>query len=210
MSAKVRRALSLFCSIAVFLMVAMCVLSNFVDMPLSKANMDVTGSMCFRYFTYDSNILAAIASLFLLLSELCRKRVSRAALLWKYAGTCAVAVTLVTVLCFLGPRMGYPFLLSGTGFYLHALVPVLSIFSFLLWDGGGSLRGSDLICGILPVGLYAGVYLSLVVLWPTWPDFYGFNLGGKWYVSLVAMIAAAVGIAALLRALRNRITVSKR
>ena len=59
-----------------------------------------------RYFTALSNILCAIAALAVVIAGLCG-HVPQAVLVLKYVSTCAVTVTLLTVLFFLGPMIGY-------------------------------------------------------------------------------------------------------
>ena len=49
--------------------------------------------------------------------------------------------------------------------------------------------------GVVPVLLYGAVYLYKVVYAPEerrWEDFYGFNKGGKWLISLSAMIVGTL------------------
>ena len=56
----------------------------------------------FRYFTTLSNVLCAIASLIVVICELCGA-LPFWVLLLKYVGTAAVTVTMLTVFLFLGP-----------------------------------------------------------------------------------------------------------
>jgi len=37
-----------------------------------------------------------------------------------------------------------------------------------------------------------------------WYDFYGFNIGGFWYLSCMVIILATLGLAALLRIIHNK------
>ena len=41
--------------------------------------------------------------------------------------------------------------------------------------------------GVLPIIAYGILYLNKVLLEKTWDDFYGFNKGGKWKISVAAM-----------------------
>ena len=145
-----------------------------------------------KYFTVLSNLFCAVASLAVAVARLSGS-VPQGVLLLKYVGTSAVTVTLLTVLFFLGPAYGYQFLLSGPDLWLHLICPVLAIVSYLVWDQPSAGFGVVFL-GMLPVILYGLVYLNRVVLMPgepRWEDFYGFNKNGKWYISVMAMLAAA-------------------
>ena len=146
-----------------------------------------------RYFTALSNVLCAIAALAVVIGRLCG-HVPQAVLVLKYVGTCAVSVTMLTVLVFLGPTIGYKPLLTGPDFWLHLVCPILAIVSLLAWDRPSMGVGAVLL-GALPVAAYGVLYLYKVILAPPekrWDDFYGFNRGGKWPVSFAAMTAGAL------------------
>ena len=152
-----------------------------------------------RYFTALSNILCAIAALAVIIGRLCG-HVPQTVLVLKYISTCAVTVTLLTVLAFLGPMIGYKPLLTGPDFWLHLVCPVLAIVSLLAWDKP-SLGIGAVLLGALPVAAYGLLYLYKVILAPAekrWDDFYGFNRGGRWPVSFVAMTAGALLVSWLL------------
>ena len=146
-------------------------------------------SVVMRYFTILSNLFCALASLAMALSRVCGNT-PQVLYLLKYMSTCAVTVTLMTVLVFLGPRAGYKFLLSGPDFWLHMAVPLLAIVSYFAWDRV-PMNGYAVLLGVLPVVVYGTLYLYKVVLTSPekgWPDFYGFNQNGKWPFSFAAMI----------------------
>ncbi len=145
-----------------------------------------------RYFTALSNVLCAAAALAVVIGRLCGS-VPQAVLILKYVATCAVAVTMLTVLLFLGPMIGYKPLVTGPDFWLHLVCPILAILSLLLWDKPDAPFGIVFL-GVLPVLLYGAVYLYRVILAPPeerWDDFYGFNRGGRWPLSFAAMTAGA-------------------
>ena len=148
-----------------------------------------------RYFTMQSNLLCALAALCLCLWP-------GAAWAWmlKYLGTAAVAVTLLTVLCYLGPTRGYRNLLSGTGFVMHLSTPVLAILSFCLLERR-SLAFPTALWGVTPVVVYGAHYVYRVILAPperAWEDIYSFNQNGRWYVALVVMLGLTVAVCAAL------------
>ena len=159
-----------------------------------------TGLGALRYFTVLSNLFCAFAALALSLALLAGG-VPRWVWLWKYIGTAAVTVTLLTVLFFLGPALGYKQLLSGRDLYLHLIVPLLAIFSFCFLERLYPLSFPLALTGLIPVILYGTLYLYKVVLCPEekrWEDFYGYNKGGKWPRSFAAMVIGGALVCAAL------------
>lgn len=151
------------------------------------------GLSSLRFYTILSNLLCALAALALALALL-GGSVPRWVWLWKYVGTAAVTVTLLTVLFFLGPTVGYKTLLSGRDLYFHLLGPLLAIGSFCFGERLYPLSFPLALTGLLPVILYGTFYLYKVVLCPEekrWDDFYGYNKSGKWPVSFAAMMIGA-------------------
>ena len=139
------------------------------------------GAAALRYFTILSNLFCALAALALALSLL-GGTAPRWIWLWKYVGTAAVTVTLLTVVFFLAPAAGFRALLSGRDLYLHLIGPLLAIASFCFGERLYPLSLPLALTGLLPVLLYGGVYLYKVVLCPEekrWEDFYGYNKTGN-------------------------------
>ena len=106
-----------------------------------------------------------------------------------------MTVTILTVFLFLGPSQGgYGDLLRGENLYMHLIGPLLAILSFCLIEKQKKLLSTAL-TGVVPVLLYGAVYLYKVVYAPEerrWEDFYGFNKGGKWLISFLAMIVGTL------------------
>lgn len=151
----------------------------------------------FRYFTTLSNVLSAIASLVLIICEL-SGNLPLWALLLKYVGTSAVTVTMLTVFLFLGPvSHEWKVLLTNAELFLHLICPVIAIVSFLVFEKT-AMPAWSIAIGALPVPIYGALYLRKVIYAPEekrWEDFYGFNRGGKWPLSVVLMTIAGALIA---------------
>ena len=152
----------------------------------------------FRYFTVLSNLFCALTALILLVAELFGAMPAWAVVL-KYVGTAAVAVTLCTVFLYLLPatRSLEGLLGSMPETIMHLITPVLAILSFLGFEKG-AMSAWAIPLAVLPVLLYGWLYLDRVVFARAWPDFYGFNKNGKWKLSFSLMAAGAVLIAVLL------------
>ena len=153
------------------------------------------GKKSLRFFTILSNLFCAVSALLWVLSS------SYWAWLLKYVGTVAVTVTLLTVIFFLGPNMGYKPLFSGKELYLHLCGPLLAIVSFCFMECQFALSFSLSLLGILPVIIYGFVYLVEVVILKNWEDFYGYNKDGKWKISMAAMFAGGFAVCMLIRIL---------
>ena len=212
-SLRLRCALALLCNLLAATFVAYCVVSLLLSGSAKEDALTVRGFICFRYFTVDSNILAALSCLLLsgyqiafLLGKI--DIIPTFVYIFKFIGCCAVAVTLLTVVFFLGFVYGYAVLFSGVSFYLHLVCPLLCAVSFVFLEGGRIPRRLAVL-GALPVFLYGAVYLPAVLVFSAWPDFYHFNAGGRWYISLPVMYAAAVAIAFGARALHARFAPSR-
>lgn len=173
-----------------------------------SGNMRVNRSEIFRYFTVDSNILCAVSCVFSLIQTLRGQTAgNKPVMLFRYAGTAAVTVTMMTVLLFLGPVYGYASMFSRWNLWLHLLGPILAIVSFVWLERDGTFpEKKHLIFAMLPVIVYGIVYLVMVVIIGKdkggWPDFYGFNWNGRWYLSYAAMMAGTALIGIVLRKLR--------
>ena len=154
----------------------------------------------FRYFTTLSNVLCASAALATAICGL-RGTLPLWVVLFKYVGTAAVAVTLLTVFLFLGPISGqWKHLLSGADLFFHLFCPLLAIVSFCFFEKRPfSFAWTAL--GVAPVILYGLLYLYKVIYArpeKRWEDFYGFNRGGRWGVGMALMFLEGCIVAVLL------------
>lgn len=170
-------------------------------------NMAVMNTRCFQFFTVDSNLLAALAALLLLIGQISFLRGGKpphpALLVLKHVGATAVGVTFFTVFCFLGTLYGYRSMIAGVNLYMHLLTPLLAMLGFCLLEKQPRLRFRGVFLGLLPTILYGIVYVILVVFQKRWLDFYGFNIGGHWILSCCLMVIATFLISLGLWALRR-------
>lgn len=160
----------------------------------------MTPKTLFRYFTTLSNLLCALAALVTAIFALCGA-LPLWVVLFKYAGTAAVTVTMLTVLLFLGPVSGqWKKLLSGADFFFHLFCPLLALVSFCFFEKTPFAFGWTALA-VAPVVLYGALYLyKVIVARPEkrWEDFYGFNRNGKWWISVALMLLGGFLIAAAL------------
>ena len=159
------------------------------------------GKKAFRYFTVLSNLLCALAALLM-----CFASAQPWVWLLKYVGTVAVTVTMLTVFVFLAPTMGsLRDLLKGSDLFMHLITPLLALASFCVLEKRG-LAFRPALLALIPVAVYGLVYLYQVLLAPEgrrWKDFYGFNKGGRWPLSVVGIMGGCFAVCMALMALQN-------
>ena len=182
--------LRIICNVFAAIMAVGAVLAHGRKSPLPRV---------LRYFTAQSNVLCALACLCVAIMSL-GGYVWYPVLVFKFVGTVALMVTMLTVLVFLGPQFGYKVLFTGPDLWLHLVCPVLALASWFLWESC-EIPPVTALLGVLPVVLYGILYLRKVVFLGAWEDFYGFNRGGRWRLSFLVMVLAttilSLGVAAL-------------
>lgn len=166
------------------------------------------GLFSLKFFTNLSNLFNGAVCLVYAFRLLGSGWVSRRLKTWKLAGTAAAGLTFTTVMGFLGPVFGYQFMFNGPNFFLHLLLPVVSMLSFVLLERDTRIPFRNTLWAMVPVALYAVGYLTNVLVqgvgdWPDRHDFYGFLMWG-WPVGLgiaAGLMLVTWLLAILLRAL---------
>ncbi len=169
------------------------------------------GYESFKFFTTDSNILSAIAALIVLIFDIRiligkDKEIPHWAVMAKYIGTTSVMLTFATVMLFLGPMFGYYFVLKDTAFYMHFVGPLLALLSFWLFETSYIIPKRFIHLAAIPMAIYGVVYVIEVLVigeFDGWDDFYGFNTGGRWYLSIAAILLGTYLLAIVIRLLHN-------
>lgn len=166
------------------------------------------GLFSLKFFTNLSNLFNGAVCLVYAFRLLGSGWVTRRLKTWKLAGTAAAGLTFTTVMGFLGPVFGYQFMFNGPNFFLHLLLPVVSMLSFVLLERDTRIPFRNTLWAMVPVALYAVGYLTNVLVqgvgdWPDRHDFYGFLMWG-WPVGLgiaAGLMLVTWLLAILLRAL---------
>ena len=159
---------------------------------------DVSGLSMFKFFTIDSNILVGIGSLLFVIFDILLlsnkiKKIPNYVYIIKSSGVVSVTLTFLVTLCFLAPTSnnGFLSLYMNNNLLFHLIIPILSVISFLLYEGFESNSKNILYC-IIPMFIYSLYYLINVVmntngsLITTEYDFYGF-LGGNIYHAIFVL-----------------------
>lgn len=198
-----------FLNILILLSTGWAVLMYFIGEPDILGSHDVA---CFKYFTTDSNILAAIGSLVWLICRMSGRPSPRWVTVFKFVGTVAASVTLLTVVFFLAPMAAIrgkglataALFFTGNVFVLHFSTPVLAIISTLLLERDEQITRTQSMLGVLPTLVYGVVYLIMVVT-NVWNDWYGFTFGGRYgLIPLVfgVMLAFCLGLSLIERRIK--------
>lgn len=164
----------------------------------------------FKAFTIDSNDFAAITSIIVavyLIKNLVKgnDEIPYWAVLLQYLSAVSVGLTFITTATFLAPTQvsignSYWLYFSGDMFFLHFLTPVLVIAAWIIGNHNYTFGKKENFLGLIPLGIYAVVYITNAVILKTWTDFYGFTFGGHdWLTIPVVTIITIVtfGIGAL-------------
>ena len=141
------------------------------------------GLFSLKFFTVLSNLLDGAVCLVFAARLLGSGWVTQRLKTWRLVGASAAGLTFATVMLFLGPAYGYQYMFNGPNFFLHFLLPVLSMLSFILFEREGTIPYRYTLYAMLPVLLYTIGYLLNIIVQgvgegPTRHDFYGVLLWG--------------------------------
>jgi len=190
--------------------VAVCVCAGVVMnlVTIYDENFDHMGIRTFCMFTVDSNILMGLSMMLCIPYTVDGLRTDNYHLpdwvvVLMHIAVTAVSLTFLVSLFILAPFKGFVLIFTGSRFFLHFLCPVLSIVTFCCFINSHMIRLWESPLALVPVFLYAVVYLVMVVFIGEenggWNDFYGFATRIPVWVSLTAILPLTFGIATLLR-----------
>lgn len=193
--------------------VCVCVGVTMNLVTLYDENFDHMGIRTFCMFTVDSNILMGVSMLLCIPYTIDGLRKGYYHLpdwivVLMHIAVTAVSLTFLVSLCILAPVKGFRLIFTGSRFFLHGVCPVLSIITFCFFINSHLVRLQESPLAVIPVAIYAIVYLVMVV-WigeerGGWNDFYGFATRIPLWISLVSILPLTFGIATLLRLGHNK------
>lgn len=172
-----------------------------------------TGFDSYKFFTTDSNILAGLTALVMIPFEIQilrgkRDKLPHFAEVLKHIGMTSVMLTFLTVMILLLPLYDIKYLLLGTAFYMHVAGPLAMLFTFVFLETDTRIKLSESFLTLLPCVLYGAVYFTEVVIIGEanggWMDFYTFNRGGYWYITVVVVLGVVFLIATITRLIHNK------
>lgn len=210
---KIFNVISLILNLLIFAFTAYAVSTFYTG--TGSGNMTVQGTQSFRFFTVDSNILAAVMSAVMLVYNIKRIKninaeIPQAVRLIKFMSTVAVTLTMITACFFLSTVYSLETMISGSCFFLHLITPLLAIFACTVFEADRKMSFKQMLSGLVPTIVYGTVYVIMVLILGKanggWEDFYSFNSGileNKWYLSIFIMLFGTFLISLALRAIHN-------
>ena len=175
MMKPVTKRLNLFFDflILVLVIVAVVVMFNYSDGVLTASKW-----MAFKYFTVQSNLFMGVASGISLYYLLFKKdKYPIWIVIVKLMAVTCLTLTFLTVVGYLAPLMGIDLVFLGPNLYMHLIIPVLSIVTFILIEPKVDLKFKFNLFSIIPSGTYGIFYISCV---SAFNDF-GNVEGWDWY-----------------------------
>ena len=129
----------------------------------------------FLYYTENSNILSGISSLLLVIFLIIKKEfkcIPEWLCVFRYIGTCCLALTFIVVVTILIPSdtLSYidgikHFMLQGSMLFHHFLCPVISFISFTLFESNEKLNKKKTIWyALIPTFIYGLIFITLNIL----------------------------------------------
>ena len=182
-------------------------------------NFDHMGLRTFCMFTVDSNILAGLSMLLCIPYTVDGLRTGYYHLpdwvvVLMHIAVSAVALTFLVSLCILSPVKGFVLIFSGSRFFLHGVCPVLCIITFCFFINSHLVRLWESLLALIPVLIYAAVYLVMVVVIGEekggWNDFYGFATRLPLWIPVTLIMPLTFAISSLIRFLHNRCCLRRR
>ena len=199
--------------------VCVCVGVTMNLVTLYDENFDHMGIRTFCMFTVDSNILAGLSMLLCLPYTVDGLRTGYYHLpdwvvVLMHIAVTAISLTFLVSLFILAPAKGFALIFSGSRFFLHGVCPVLCIVAFCCFINSHLVRIHESLLALIPVLIYAAVYLVMVVFIGEehggWNDFYGFTTRVPLWVSFAVIMPLTVAIILLLRLGHNKCCLRRR
>ena len=200
--------------VAVIVMVTISAIMMFV---YGGEALSSTGIEFLKYFTVQSNLLAGALMIIALPFDLLllfgrRDSIPLGIKLLPFISSIGTSLTMLTVLVYLGPTMGYPFMFTGANLFMHLLTPLgMIVRTMILEEKEPRLSFSHSFLGIAHMTLYGIYYLTNIAVnngyGTTQYDWYGFGAGGIGVGIAVyfVMILMTYGISWLTYFLQKRI-----
>lgn len=173
----------------------------------SEERLAANGRKSLKYFTVLSNLLSGIVSVACVCAYLCvGATLPMPLVVLKLVATSAVALTFLTVIVLLGPRLGWKRMYEGGNLWLHLILPLLAVIDCCLFVPVGDAPFAATLLAMLPTALYGAWYMRQVLVHGAEKDgilydFYGFLRWGynRIVVVFIGMLGVSWAIALLLR-----------
>ncbi len=189
-----------FITAAIALLVGVTVDGNYVYLGLENL----------RYFTYESNIFAALCAFLCIPFQIDGLRndnyhLPRWVVNLLYISTCTVTVTLLLAAVFVLPFKGFYLSYIDKGnYYVHFLTPVMAIIAFIFINDDHNMNRNMLWYTMIPLLIYGTIYVIEVFGKENWNDHYHIVGVMPPVLAVIMVVVVYFGIAVILRKLHNR------
>ncbi len=162
------------------------------------------GISMFRYYTVDANFFTAAACIVCAPLEIKAYKNEQYglpgwAVLFKFTGIVCLTLTFLVVVLFLMPMFGIEKMTEGSNVFMHFVIPVWCILTFVLSGQGKLVKKAFIPISLLPTFLYGIAYLIPIlgsdlntVVPSKHADWYGFAQVGPALIAPVFLLLIAV------------------
>jgi hypothetical protein len=203
--------LNLILSTLIVFLVFVSIVINLLAEPTEVV--EEVGTKTFRMFTVLSNMFVGFATAMTIpfaVDGIREKNyhLPRWIVNLNFSSVSCISLTFLVALTILSPRAGfYEMMGDGNNLFLHTIVPVLSIVSFLFINAYHTIKFKTTFLAMAPMLAYSIAYLIMAIFIGEdnggWRDHYRFEELMPWYYILIIMLLLTFGIACLLRAIHN-------
>lgn len=173
----------------------------------------------FRFFTVDSNIFMGLVALLFAIKQYRvftkkDKEITKKMYILKLMATTGVSLTFFVVFLYLSWIIdnGFYVMIMNSNLFFHLIIPVLSMITFMFYDGNSGINSKEALFGITPMLIYGTYYITNILIHmedgnvsPVY-DWYWFVQLGVWFLPIVLIIISSLTylISLVLSKINNR------
>lgn len=162
-----------------------------------------------RMYTTLSNILAAVAASLCIPFQIDGLRRNKYKLpFWivtiMYVGVTGLFVTFFTAITLISINTGFVYtMFMKSNIFMHTINPIIITVLFTLTISDHRVKFHESFYTMIPLIIYAIIYVVMVFITKTWRDHYNSNTYMPWPLSILLLLLLAYGLTMLLRFLHN-------
>ena len=162
-----------------------------------------------RMYTTLSNILAAVAASLCIPFQIDGLRRNKYKLpFWivtiMYVGVTGLFVTFLTAVTLISINTGFVYtMFMKSNIFMHTINPIIITVLFTLTISDHRVKFHESFYTMIPLIIYAIIYVVMVFITKTWRDHYNSNTYMPWPLSILLLLLLAYGLTMLLRFLHN-------
>lgn len=204
---KMRCIAGLVMCSAVIILTAVALVFNITD--FYNESTPEAGIGTLRMYTTLSNILAAVAASLCIPFQIDGLRRNKYKLpFWivsiMYVGVTGLFVTFFTAITLISITTGFVYtMFMKSNIFMHTINPIIITVLFTLIISDHRVKFHESFYTMIPLIIYAIIYIIFVFVTKTWRDHYNSNSYIPWPLSILLLLSLAYGLTTLLRFLHN-------